>query len=314
MLARSYDGWRLQQVGMNPTNGATAADVASGIWDVFFDRFFSDYNNASLRSGCTDYIFFRLMNEFNVSSSSWYNDPTNFKIAWRKVYNIAQANGVADKFIWVWAPEAVGLDPTPYYPGDEYVDWVGLSVYPHTWLSGTTNLPAALINQVYQIYSDRKPFMISEGGYDTNKVDPVDWINEWFSSIKTNFPMMKAAFSGKPCRPEFGRRIDCSTAALSAYRAACDDPYFLPTPVVWERGFRGIGAALVNHDRWVAVTDPNNNPNVWSANDSQDGGFPAAYAEGLTANWSDLYTRLPPEAGRQLRLAGRVGGFCLRPN
>ncbi|KAI8840255.1 hypothetical protein BC829DRAFT_403290 [Chytridium lagenaria] len=101
-------------------------------------------------------------------NGSWFNfgqDPTGFITAWRRAYDTITARIGAsnrDKVAFVWAPNSgngypypggiaspTPTDPrfqlldtnkdgvfntednaySPYYPGDAYVDWVGLSIY-----------------------------------------------------------------------------------------------------------------------------------------------------------------------------------------
>jgi len=92
----------------------------------------------------------RLDHEMNGSwypwgERRWGGDPLNgnrkgdFVTMWRHVHDIFEAEGANRYVIWVWAPNIVnGLpDYAKYsswymnslYPGDEYVDWVGLSGY-----------------------------------------------------------------------------------------------------------------------------------------------------------------------------------------
>ncbi|WP_217631238.1 glycosyl hydrolase [Modestobacter sp. DSM 44400] len=78
----------------------------------------------------------RLMHEMN---GNWYpwgsgangNQPGEFVLAWRHVHDRFTALGVTN-VAWTWAPNAVytgGAPLAPLYPGDAYVDAVGLSNY-----------------------------------------------------------------------------------------------------------------------------------------------------------------------------------------
>src|SRR5438093_1409419 len=53
--------------------------------------------------------------------------PSDFVGAWRRVVDIFRAEG-ATNVAWVWNPiEAPAVqDYTPFYPGDDYVDWAGV--------------------------------------------------------------------------------------------------------------------------------------------------------------------------------------------
>lgn len=94
-------------------------------------------------------VAIRLNHEMN---SGWYpwseqtsdgapvngNNRGDYVKMWRHVHDIFEAEGANAYVIWVWAPNIVNRlpavnKPVEYtrslYPGDEYVDWVGLSGY-----------------------------------------------------------------------------------------------------------------------------------------------------------------------------------------
>ena len=85
----------------------------------------------------------------------------------------------------VFSPNMVSawdIDITDYYPGDEYVDWVGMSLYMMKYFQGVKNrdedskylevvfetgdcaTPVLEAKKVIDLYGGRKPIMISEGG------------------------------------------------------------------------------------------------------------------------------------------------------
>jgi mannan endo-1,4-beta-mannosidase len=72
--------------------------------------------------------------EFN---GNWYpwgtvgTSPASFVTAWRLIHALFAAAG-ATNVIWVWNPNVISAGNVPlrsYYPGDSYVDWVGLTGY-----------------------------------------------------------------------------------------------------------------------------------------------------------------------------------------
>ncbi|KAJ3193473.1 hypothetical protein HK101_004781 [Irineochytrium annulatum] len=124
-------------------------------------------------------VFIRYAPEMN---GDWmiYNaaGPTAFFASWRKMVNTVRALNPA-KVAFVWSPNiAIGAKPyADWYPGDAYVDWVGLSIYwkgpypDYPWIKNTLADPSFFTNTLdldgfYQTYSvaANKPFMMSEGG------------------------------------------------------------------------------------------------------------------------------------------------------
>jgi hypothetical protein len=78
-----------------------------------------------------------------------------------------------------------------YYPGDDYVDWIGVSFY-----SG--NQPTAL-DTLYRSYSQRKPFFITEWAtapqqsrYNPKFPGDAAWINQFFQALETRYRRVKA--------------------------------------------------------------------------------------------------------------------------
>jgi len=75
---------------------------------------------------------------------------------------------IAPNVAMVWCVFATPIATiTRYYPGDEYVDWVGVNIYSVHRHDGNPSKPAGedprdLLDFVYNEYADRKPIQISE--------------------------------------------------------------------------------------------------------------------------------------------------------
>ncbi len=74
----------------------------------------------------------RLGWEMNGTWFPWSGDPPAFIRGWRRaVRYMKQAN---NRLLFEWSPIAGSGDPRPYYPGDNFVDVIGLDVYnTETW-------------------------------------------------------------------------------------------------------------------------------------------------------------------------------------
>ena len=80
-------------------------------------------------------VFLRIGYEFDGVWNSGYEDRDIYKSAWRRIVDIIREEG-ADNVEFVWQGSAAPIDDaiekahediSDWYPGDDYVDWVGLS-------------------------------------------------------------------------------------------------------------------------------------------------------------------------------------------
>lgn len=79
-------------------------------------------------------VFLRFANEMNVGDNG--KDPKAYVDTFRQVAKKAKAKS---NIAMVWAPNDVasnGGQFEKYYPGEEYVDWVGISMYPLQYFMG----------------------------------------------------------------------------------------------------------------------------------------------------------------------------------
>ena len=89
-------------------------------------------------------------------------DPGVYLKAWKRMHGIFRDEG-AGNVAWVWSPNwNSGPDVSwnkmeHYYPGDSYVDWVGVSGYNFDGES-----PTRLFTPVVSAYGGRKPIIVSE--------------------------------------------------------------------------------------------------------------------------------------------------------
>lgn len=114
---------------------------------------------------------------------------------WRYVHRIFKAQG-ATNIAWVWS---VGDEKNkwtdyakPYYPGDDYVDWIGLNGYnQHEDTDAKlTDRLAPFFN--YWLGQTNKPQMITETGGPTNTQSQANWINEGHANIQAKIPGLRA--------------------------------------------------------------------------------------------------------------------------
>ncbi|MFF9174381.1 glycoside hydrolase family 26 protein [Streptomyces sp. NPDC014793] len=123
--------WKQGQLPMMelvPTD-ASLAGIAKGRDDAYVRRL------AGQIAAYDGPLALSFAGEMNGPWNSWgpeHAKPADFVAAWKRVHGIFAAQGVTN-VIWVWTPHVVDSGTTaelrPYYPGDAYVDWVGLIGY-----------------------------------------------------------------------------------------------------------------------------------------------------------------------------------------
>ena len=231
-----YDGkYRFLIYGWLPV--ISTAEWASGALDEYMISYFSEVASKEVRD--MGPIWFRPANEMNGSWTPYYGDPQTYVKAWRRMYNIAEQLGVTQYNVFVWSPNYVSMPDkesnamTAYYPGDIYVDWLGVSLYPPS-LSAQypedLRYPYTSIEHILKV-SENKPVMVTEGGYAISSTatncDCERWVTEWFG-LKDRVPRLKALIWENHVSGTNGdRRIQKHAGALEIYREKVQDPYWL---------------------------------------------------------------------------------------
>ncbi len=172
-------------------NSSTIYDILDGKYDEYFEMYAKQIKYFGHP------ILFRLNNEMN-GDWCWYSahyyskDAELYKAMWRHIRGIFDANGV-DNLIWVWNPHDLSFPAFKwnhylmYYPGDEYVDVVGLTGYnTGTYFPGERWREfSSIYPQVYSEYAQHfsKPFMITEFGSNSFGGNKPAWMNRMFDQI-----------------------------------------------------------------------------------------------------------------------------------
>jgi beta-mannanase len=123
----TWESWAYAQNGeVQPA--FTNAQVAGGRWDPYIRRV---ARGLKAVDGVT---YIRFDHEMNGDWYPWHHDPAAYVAAWRRVVDIFRRER-ATNVKWIWAPNAISwttdgwLDAVlPYWPGDAYVDYIGLTV------------------------------------------------------------------------------------------------------------------------------------------------------------------------------------------
>jgi hypothetical protein len=105
------------------------ADIADGTSDDYIRKFATAVQALNLPVAIS---FAHEMNGFWYPWGTEKTSAADFVRAWRHVHDIFLDLG-ATNVIWVWSPNVInpvpGVSLKPLYPGDSYVDWIGVVGY-----------------------------------------------------------------------------------------------------------------------------------------------------------------------------------------
>ena len=189
----------------------------------------------------------RMYWEFNGDWMRWSGSGQPFIDAWRRTVNLFRAEG-ATNVGFVWSPDGGYRDKAfASYPGDEWVDWVGMSLYnmnkAGTWCGATNSGPWCEMGYVlsydpvkyptiYDRYSTRKPFILGESA---SVEDPLvagrkgQWFRNARSEISSRLQNLRGFtyFDIDLTQSEnFNWRLDTSQSSLDGFRELARDPFF----------------------------------------------------------------------------------------
>lgn len=179
-------------------------------------------------------MFFTTLHEFNGDWYPWGKKPKEFKKAWRFMHGLFDDVGANEYATWIWesymhlGPQSRTDHPEQYYPGDEFVDWIGLSVHrqdqyeDHNW--PFSHIAGATYRSLHKNHPE-KPFLISEIGATENK-SQAKWFKDAFHYIRRQ-PQIKGAVIFDNLNPDANYMHLLSDETWAALREIFKDPYFL---------------------------------------------------------------------------------------
>ena len=189
-------------------------------------------------------ILVRFAHEMN---GDWYpwgahdTPPLVYVRAWRQVVRIFRRAGARNvRFVWTPNVDYGGLPlMRRLYPGDRWVDWVGLSGFswggPWEWESAYD----VFHNSYRSItrFTD-KPFMIAETAAGEVGGDKPKWIVRTFAHDLRRMPRVRAVvwFNGRQQWADWD--VNSSRESLRAFRAAVASPRYAGTAADVDRGGR----------------------------------------------------------------------------
>lgn len=171
--------------------------------------------------------------EMNNPQNEWSIEHTgstsqDFVTAWQHIHTIFAEEG-ASNIIWVFCPNIPNDPQAPYakiYPGDAYVDWVGLDGY--NW--GTTQPWSQWTNfsgvfggsyKTLSTIAPKKPMLIAEVNTTNEGGDKGAWYEDMFTEqLPYHFPRIKMVVifnEDKSKNEHVNWNVDISPNALKSF-------------------------------------------------------------------------------------------------
>jgi hypothetical protein len=172
--------------------------------------------------------------------------PETYRDAYRHVVDVFRAAGAGNVGFAFHANARSGPDEpwnamANYYPGDDYIDWLGVSAYGSVFPGFDWEPLSSALDEAYPrltALSATRPIAIMETGVveDRPKGDKADWIRSAYDALGSGrYPRVKAALWWQErWRNADGKvsdvRIDSDAGATKAYAEAIAGPGFVARP------------------------------------------------------------------------------------
>ncbi|GAA4815451.1 glycoside hydrolase family 26 protein [Streptomyces ziwulingensis] len=150
--------------------------------------------------------------------------PREFVAAWRRLHDLFQDTGVSN-VVWAWSPTVTAkprVPLKPYWPGDAYADWLGLTGYytkagPHAY--DTLFAPAVREARAFT----RAPVLLAETAAAPGARKPKD-VENLLRAVTGRRDVV--GFVWWDARQGTDWRIDSDSGALAAFRRGVADDRF----------------------------------------------------------------------------------------
>ena len=220
-------------------------EVLAGKHDQYIETFAKDAKSFNSK------VLIRFLHEFNGNWYLWGGNkngrekggPKKVVAVWKYVVDKFRAVG-ANNVKWIWNPHGPSVDVSEeewnniaeYWPGDDYVDWIGMDAY--NWYPkdpwGGERPFRDFDNCFRKLYDEcsklgDQPIMIAEFGtpeFDYEGQTKADWIKDALSKMKNEYPRIKM-FVWFHINKELDWRINSSPEALYTFKEAMKDTFYI---------------------------------------------------------------------------------------
>ncbi|MEU6063014.1 MULTISPECIES: glycoside hydrolase family 26 protein [Streptomyces] len=220
-----FDDGGLLYVSWEPFPGLDK--IADGSQDTYIKKYAQSVRETNVP------VAISFGHEMNGHWYPWGTKDTTavtFVKAWRHIHDLFQDVG-ATNVIWVWSPNVVNPVPSvklkPYWPGDAYVDWVGIVGYWTTTGAHTFDTLYGPTRRQVAAFTD-KPVLISETSAEPGERRRAD-VRGLLQGVAQDDDVIGFLWFNIPKRADW--RIQSSPLALAEFkRLIADDAFGFEVP------------------------------------------------------------------------------------
>lgn len=198
---------------------SSLARIAAGHDDAYIRRYADAVRDLNIPVAMS---FGHEMNGFWYPWGTRKATAAEFTAAWKRIHDVFEAEG-ATTVIWVWSPNVVNPMPRvklrPYWPGDDYVDWIGVIGYYAEGAHTFDTLYGPTMSQVRTF--TQRPFFIAETAAQAGERKPAD-IQDLLTGTASRDDVV--GFAWFDFDKETDWRIASSPASLATFRRYAADP------------------------------------------------------------------------------------------
>lgn len=166
-------------------------DITNGVYDFYLKTWAREAKSMKTP------ILIRLAHEMNDPYRyPWgpqNNKAEDFIAAWKYIHNFFEKEGVTN-VLWIWAPHPAYGFFADYYPGSDYVDFVGIGTLNYgpvvnwgKWWS----FDEIFGNKYEALSAFNKPIILTEFASLAYGGDRTEWYNDALRDIPKKYPLVK---------------------------------------------------------------------------------------------------------------------------
>jgi mannan endo-1,4-beta-mannosidase len=180
-------------------------------------------------------IFLRLMPEMNADWYGYSFDPAAFIAAWRHIYDVFARAG-ATNVTWVWCPNLSPDNWDSYYPGNAYVDVIGVDGYSTTATRQTFQQLFGGFFAHFASFARGKPQLVAETATNSGagSAAGIGSAASFITGMGTylhdvagpRYDVIGVCWFDTDTNNGYNWRVDQTPAAWRAWLALAREPYF----------------------------------------------------------------------------------------